>query len=136
MDENIPHNGKSMDPEVQVDSNHENTPGRTSDAYLSDDDNLISTSQVPLWRIVVSLVLLLLNYFLAQYDKFILSYFQDSVVSSLDLSLSEYGIISGYATGIVYALLALPMAFVADCTSARLWVLSIAAVWWSLCAIF
>jgi Na+/melibiose symporter-like transporter len=135
VDEKITHNSKSMDPEVQ-DSSHGDAPGRTSDTYPSDDDNLIFTPQVPLWRIVVSLILLLLNYFLAQYDKFILSYFQDSVVSSLDLSLSEYGIISGYATGIVYALLALPMAFVADYTSARLWVLSIAAVWWSLCAIF
>lgn len=136
MDAKIPHNGKSMDPEVQVDPNHEDTPGRTFDAHLCDDDNLISTPQVPLWRNVISLILLLLNYFLAQYDKFILSYFQDSVVSSLDLSLSEYGIISGYATGIVYALLALPMAFVADYTGARLSVLFIAAVWWSLCAIF
>lgn len=77
-----------------------------------------------------------MNYFLAQYDKFVLSYFQDSVVSSLNLSLAEYGLISGFATGIVYALLALPMAFLADYTSSRVWVLSIAALWWSLCAIF
>ena len=110
-----------------------------NEAYTSptnDDEDLVSAPQVPLWRITVSLTLLFLNYFLAQYDKFILSYFQDNVVSTLNLSLSEYGIISGYATGIVYALLALPMAFVADYTSSRVWVLSVAAVWWSLCAIF
>jgi len=75
-------------------------------------------------RVVVSILLLFVNYFLAQYDKFILSYFQAEVISSLVLSSSEYGILSGYATGIVYALLALPTAFIADFTEARVWVLS------------
>ena len=97
---------------------------------------LTSRPTVPIWRVVVSLVLLFLNYFLAQYDKFILSYFQDEVVTSLSLSPSGYGILSGYATGIVYALLALPTAYIADYTGARVWVLTIAAIWWSLCAIF
>ena len=92
--------------------------------------------QVPIWRIVISLILLFLNYFLAQYDKFILSYFQDDVVTSLKLSEASYGILSGYATGIVYALLALPAAYIADYTEARVWVLTISAIWWSLCAIF
>lgn len=106
----------------------------------SDDTNrdisLISRPDVPVWRISISLVLLFLNYFLAQYDKFILSYFQDDVISSLHLSSTSYGLLSGYATGLVYALLALPTAFVADYTSARVWVLTVAAIWWSLCAIF
>jgi MFS family permease len=80
--------------------------------------------------------LLFLNFFLAQYDKFVLSYFQAEVISSLNLSSSDYGILSGYATGIVYALLALPIAFIADYVEARVWVLSIAALWWSLCVLF
>ena len=98
--------------------------------------NLINRPDVPIWRIVISLMLLFLNYFLAQYDKFILSYFQDEVVISLSLSPSGYGILSGYATGIVYALLALPTAYIADYTGARVWVLTVAAMWWSLSTIF
>lgn len=98
--------------------------------------NLVSRPNVPVWKITLSLVLLFLNYFLAQYDKFILSYFQKDVIASLDLSSSAYGILSGYATGIVYALLALPAAYVADYTGARVWVLTISALWWSLCAVF
>lgn len=80
-----------------------------------------------------SILLLFLNFFLAQYDKFVLSYFQENVIGSLHLSSSDYGILSGYATGIVYALLAIPVAFVADYTEARIWVLSAAALSWSLC---
>ncbi|KAI9785043.1 MAG: hypothetical protein M1835_003442 [Candelina submexicana] len=87
-------------------------------------------------RITITLTLLFLNYFLAQFDKFVLSYFQDSVVSTLHLSSSEYGLLSGYATGIVYALLAIPVAFIADYTKSRVWVLSIAGLWWSLCVVF
>jgi MFS family permease len=97
---------------------------------------LTTRPQLPIWRIAISLFLLFLNYFLAQYDKFILSYFQAEVITSLQLSQASYGILSGYATGIVYALLALPTAYIADYTSARVWVLSISALWWSLCAIF
>lgn len=83
-----------------------------------------------------SILLLFVNYFLAQYDKFILSYFRPQVQQSLNLTETQYGLVSGYATGIVYALLALPIALVADYTSARVWTLSIAAAWWSLCVIF
>ena len=86
--------------------------------------------------ISLSILLLFLNYFLAQYDKFVLSYFRSQVTNSLQLSETQYGLISGYATGIVYALLALPIAFIADYTSARVWTLTIAAVWWSLCVVF
>jgi len=85
---------------------------------------------------VVSIILLFLNFFLAQYDKFVLSYFQTSVITSLNLKSSDYGILSGYATGIVYALLAIPIAFLADHTEARVWVLGVATLWWSLCVIF
>ncbi|KAL8692676.1 MAG: hypothetical protein Q9218_002349 [Villophora microphyllina] len=112
----------------------------TRDRSMADDSchgpPLTTRPHVPIWRITVSLILLFLNYFLAQYDKFVLSYFQDDVVSSLHLSSSSYGVLSGYATGIVYALLALPTAYIADYTSARVWVLTVAAIWWSLCAIF
>lgn len=97
---------------------------------------IVDEPDVPLWRISISVLVLFLNYFLAQYDKFILSYFQDDVIKSLHLSEASYGILSGYATGIVYALLALPVAYVADNTSARVWVLTVTAGWWSLCAIF
>ncbi|KAK3716490.1 hypothetical protein LTR37_006386 [Vermiconidia calcicola] len=100
----------------------------------------ISTSKAARLRpvyISISILLLLCNYFLAQYDKFILSYFQDSVSESLNLSASAYGVISGYATGIVYALAALPVAYLADSfKSARVWVLTICSLWWSLCVIF
>ena len=117
-----------------------NDGGATEDEVHSLHENnaqgLIEHPDVPWWRLTISLILLFLNYFLAQYDKFILSYFQDEVIESLRLSQASYGILSGYATGIVYALLALPTAYVADYTGARVWVLSVAAVWWSLCAIF
>ena len=97
---------------------------------------LTARPHVPTWRLIISLILLFLNYFLAQYDKFVLSYFQADVISSLKLSEASYGILSGYATGIVYAFLALPTAYVADFTDARVWVLTISALWWSLCAVF
>lgn len=97
-------------------------------------------SKATLWQkvhIAISIILLFLNYFTAQYDKFILSYFQTSFSESLNLSPNEYGVLSGYATGIVYALLALPIAYLADYfPSARVWTLAIASAWWSLCVIF
>ncbi|TKA33370.1 hypothetical protein B0A50_00923 [Salinomyces thailandicus] len=81
--------------------------------------------------------LLLINYFLAQYDKFVLSYFQTPLSDSIGLSATQYGVLSGYATGIVYALAAIPIAYLADTFGrARVWVLAIAALWWSLCVIF
>lgn len=107
-----------------------------SPIHSSQHQGLVERPRVPAWRVIVSLILLLLNYFLAQYDKFILSYFQAEVLQSLNMSVSQYGVLSGYATGIVYALLAIPMAYVADYTSCRVWVLTIAAIWWSLCVVF
>lgn len=92
-----------------------------------------------LWQTVhvsLGIAVLFLNYFLAQYDKFILSYFQASVIKTLSLSGARYALLSGYSTGIVFALLALPVAFVADYTSARVWTLTVASLWWSLCMIF
>jgi len=97
---------------------------------------LVRRPSVPLWQVAIAVALLLTNYFLAQYDKFILSYFQSEVTSSLSMTLSEYGILSGYATGIVYALLAIPVAYLADYTGYRVWILFASAVWWSLCVIF
>ncbi|KAL8741235.1 MAG: hypothetical protein Q9184_008410 [Pyrenodesmia sp. 2 TL-2023] len=124
---------KKAQDDLQVHANN-NSQQLSEDMY--EDNSLTTRPSVPVWRIIVSLILLFANYFVAQYDKFVLSYFQDEVRSSLQLSSSSYGLLSGYATGIVYALLALPTAFVADYTSARVWVLTVAAVWWSLCAIF
>ena len=111
-----------------------NSNGGPADSIVQ--DFLVEQPEIPWWRVTISLILLFLNYFLAQYDKFILSYFQDDVIKTLQLSQASYGILSGYATGIVYALLALPAAYVADYTGARVWVLTVAAVWWSLCAVF
>ena len=126
-----------MEKGVIDDQSQENQQnGEYGDFPQSNLDDLTLEPAVPIWRVAISLVLLFLNYFLAQYDKFVLSYFQDEVITSLNLSQSEYGLLSGYATGIVYALLALPTAFVADYTSARVWVLTVSALWWSLCVIF
>lgn len=87
-------------------------------------------------HIAVCIFLLFLTFFIAQFDKFILSYFQDEVKKSLNLSSIDYGVLSGYATSIVFALCALPTAFIADFTDKRVWVLTIAALWWSLCVVF
>lgn len=97
---------------------------------------LVQRPSVPLWRVAIAVALLFTNYFLAQYDKFVLSYFQSEITSSLSMTLSEYGILSGYATGIVYALLAIPVAYLADYTGYRVWILCVSALWWSLCVIF
>lgn len=48
--------------------------------------------------IALCLFLLFLTFFVAQFDKFILSYFQDDVIKSLHLSSIDYGVLSGYAT--------------------------------------
>lgn len=113
-------------------------------AYVADapqppGDGAAHVLRKPLLRTLYSIVaifLLFLNFFLAQYDKFILSYFQHQVISSLNLTSSNYGVLSGYATSIVYALVAFPVAFIADYTEARVWVLSVMALWWSLCVLF
>jgi MFS family permease len=107
-------------------------------AQRSQQDNAHQPRRTLLSRVYLftAVFLLFLNFFLAQYDKFVLSYFQAEVIRSLRLSSSDYGILSGYATGIVYALLALPIAFIADYVQARVWVLSVAALWWSLCVLF
>jgi hypothetical protein len=42
--------------------------------------------------IVVTIVLLFLHYFVTQFDKFVLSYFQVEVVESLSLTSTQYGI--------------------------------------------
>jgi MFS family permease len=110
------------------------------DVDLRDGPSLEPSPQkprpLPLIHAYLSIFLLFINYFLAQYDKFILSYFQSSVLVSLSLTSTQYGLLSGYATGIVYALLALPIAFLSDYTRARVWILSLTAAWWSLCVIF
>ncbi|KAI4188551.1 MAG: hypothetical protein L6R41_002066 [Letrouitia leprolyta] len=125
------------EPDIQVHANDSSQQCSSQDQDIYQSDPALTTRpNIPIWRITISLLLLFLNYFLAQYDKFILSYFQDDVIASLHLTSSSYGMLSGYATGIVYAVLALPSAFLADYTAARVWVLSVAAVWWSLCAIF
>jgi len=107
----------------------------TSDTTREVKSGQMGNRTIVTLRIVCSVLLLFLNYFLAQYDKFVLSYFQAEVIQSLNLTSVQYGVLSGYATGILYALLAIPIAFVADYTRSRVWVLSVAACWWSLCVL-
>lgn len=111
-------------------------PALSSSRESGSQHVLAHTPSPPLWQITIAVALLFTNYFLAQYDKFILSYFQSEVIASLNITLSEYGILSGYATGIVYALLAIPVAYLADYTGYRVWILFASAIWWSLCVIF
>ena len=111
-------------------------PQLSSSTEIGNQLVLVRRPSVPLWRVTIAVALLFTNYFLAQYDKFILSYFQSEVTSSLSMTLSEYGILSGYATGIVYALLAIPVAYLADYTGSRVWILFASSIWWSLCVIF
>lgn len=85
---------------------------------------------------ILKIILLFLNYFLAQYDKFTLSYFQSSVLSSLSLTSTQYATLSGYSTGIVYAALVILIAYIADWTTARAKILTGPALWWSLCVPF
>jgi hypothetical protein len=119
---------------VEDPSSHALQHSSTTDSHNL--HTLVSRPSVPIWRVTVAVALLFTNYFLAQYDKFILSYFQSEVTSSLSMTLSDYGVLSGYATGIVYALLAIPVAYLADYTGYRVWLLSASAVWWSICVIF
>ncbi|KAK0768443.1 hypothetical protein LTR75_018221, partial [Friedmanniomyces endolithicus] len=58
------------------------------------------------------------------------------VMRDLRLTSTQYGLLSGYATGIVSALSAIPIAFVADYSGTRLWTLTAAALWWNICCIF
>lgn len=123
--------------EDHADANESNSRDGFGDRNISADDGLPTKSSFfRLSHTYLSIFLLFINYFLAQYDKFILSYFRAQVASSLNINETQYGLLSGYSTGIVYALLALPVAFIADYTSARVWTLSIAACWWSLCVVF
>lgn len=60
-----------------------------------DQDDASSNPSHPILRDVhtgISIVILFLNYFLSQYDKFILSYFQDSFSLDLDLNASQYAV--------------------------------------------
>ena len=138
-----------MDADEEKSVSHD--PGILKELTVADIDSLSAdandgTSQqihhkprTPILNVLyvsLSIFILFLNYFLAQYDKFVLSYFQNDVINSLNLTSTDYGVLSGYATGIVYALLAIPVAFVADYADARIWVLSVAALWWSLCVLF
>ena len=83
-----------------------------------------------------SILVLFVAFFLGQYDKFILSYFQLDITKELDISSSQYAILSGYATGISYAILAVPVAYISDHSSARVWALAASVIWWSLCVLF
>ncbi|KAI9728225.1 MAG: hypothetical protein M1828_004686 [Chrysothrix sp. TS-e1954] len=131
-------------------SSSNESPKSPSSRVVDDDEKLTTRRSKPTIKspeaagsilhncyIIAAILVLFLNYFLSQYDKFILSYFQTSLSADLSLSATEYAVLSGYATGIVYALLALPIAYIADFFPyARVWVLVVAALWWSLCVIF
>lgn len=77
---------------------------------------------------MLKIILLFLDYFLARYDK--------SILSSLSLASTQYATLSAYSTGIVYAVLAIPIAYIADWTTARAKILSGLALWWSSCVLF
>ncbi|KAF1816494.1 MFS general substrate transporter [Eremomyces bilateralis CBS 781.70] len=85
---------------------------------------------------IISVALLFTAFFLAQYDRFILSYFQLPLTTELNISSSEYAILSGYATGISFAILSIPLASIADRSKARLWILTLSIAWWSLSVVF
>lgn len=85
---------------------------------------------------LLSLLVLFAAFFLAQYDRFILSYFQLSITNDLQISSSQYALLSGYATGISYAVLAVPLAYLADWSHSRIWTLTASIIWWSLCMVF
>lgn len=58
------------------------------------------------------------------------------LIADLDLSASQYGILTGFATGLVYALFALPLGFLTERYFRRVWVLAAGCVWWSACMCF
>lgn len=99
--------------------------------WRSQDRNVLQRA-----RTCAAIFLLFLNYFCAQYDKFILSYFQTEITRDLGIDSQDYGLLSGYAVGILYALCAIPVAYIADQSTRRVWVLSAAALWWSIMVIF
>ena len=110
----------------------------SSSRHYNDESPALSRPKRPLRLayIYLSIALLFINYFLAQFDKFVLSYFQASILETLSISAPQYALLTGYSTGIVNAILALPVAMVADFTAARIWTLCIASAWWSLCVVF
>jgi MFS family permease len=85
---------------------------------------------------IVSVALLFVAFFLAQYDRFILSYFQLPLTTELNISSGGYAILSGYATGISFAVLSIPLASIADGSQSRLWILCLSVAWWSLSVVF
>ncbi|ORX35091.1 major facilitator superfamily domain-containing protein [Kockovaella imperatae] len=80
--------------------------------------------------------LLLLSYFLSQYDKFIISYFQQDVVVDLNISSAGYGALTGYGTSVLSSFAVIPIAIFTDSSQARVWALTITILWWSLMVIF
>lgn len=135
--------GSSLSKDIQVvdkDADERLSNGDKHDAAVTSSEHIQPESTKSSWKqihVAVCIFLLFLNYFTSQYDKFILSYFQIQVSTSLNLSPSAYATLSGYATSIVYALLALPIAYLSDyLPNFRVWTLTVASLWWSLCVIF
>lgn len=87
-------------------------------------------------HIIACVLLVFINYLLVQFDKYVLSYFQPSIIQDLALTAPRYALLTGYSTGVSNALLALPLAFLSDLTSARVWILSFASGWAGLCVLF
>jgi len=98
--------------------------------WSSQDRNILQR-----FRTIAGIFVLFLNFFIAQYDKFILSYFQKEITADLGISSTDYGILSGYATSIFFALCAIPVAFLADQSRHRVWILCLATIWWSVMVI-
>lgn len=89
-------------------------------------------------RIYISACVLLafINYLLVQFDKYVLSYFEPSIFHDLSLTPTRYAILTGYSSGVTNSLLALPLAFLCDLASTRVWILSIASGWAGVCVVF
>lgn len=107
-------------------------PGHLNEAAQKSDQQLLLSRL----HVALALIILFTAFFLAQYDRFILSYFQLAITKDLQISSTEYAILSGYATGVSFAILSVPLAYISDRGLARVWTLTVSIIWWSLCVIF
>ncbi|GFZ44400.1 hypothetical protein JCM24511_02122 [Saitozyma sp. JCM 24511] len=98
-------------------------------------------------------IFLLFSYFLSQYDKFVISYFQAELVADLSISSAGYGLLTGYGTSVLSSFAVcvglfqrrrfsklttrrIPVAIFTDHSESRVWALTATIIWWSLMIIF
>ncbi|KAF2466353.1 MFS general substrate transporter [Lindgomyces ingoldianus] len=89
------------------------------------------------WYFITTLRILLLSltYFLAQVDKFLISYYSKPITASLHLAPSQYAQILSYWTGVVYIPASILIAWFADYQTCRVKLLAFLAGFWSLCVV-